>query len=262
MKIINKILKIFFLCFDRIKNIFKTTKYYSVKQNFYFERIGFDRNEALKKIDNLNLEINLKEYGMFSEHITLFSAISLKKKILNILEIGTFDGSNAYIMSKIFPEAKIETIDLDENNEMFIDLYNRDQKNILKDLYTKREEYLKDSSNIKFKKLNSIELIFRETKDLFDIIWIDGHHGNPYVTIDIMNSLKLIKKGGFIFCDDVLTSEYISSYDPYNSNATYFMLNALKRNNYIKYDLIYKRLSKKINDNRYSKKYIAVVQKI
>ena len=262
MKIINKILKIFFLCFDRIKNIFKTTKYYSVKQNFYFERIGFDRNEALKKIDNLNLEINLKEYGMFSEHITLFSAISLKKKILNILEIGTFDGSNAYIMSKIFPEAKIETIDLDENNEMFIDLYNRDQKNILKNLYTKREEYLKDLSNIKFKKLNSIELIFRETKDLFDIIWIDGHHGNPYVTIDIMNSLKLIKKGGFIFCDDVLTSEYISSYDPYNSNATYFMLNALKRNNYIKYDLIYKRLSKKINDNRYSKKYIAVVQKI
>ena len=77
-----------------------------------------------------------------------------------------------------------------------------------------------------------------------------------------MKSLKLIKKGGFIFCDDVLTSEYISSYDPYNSNATYFMLNALKRNNYIKYDLIYKRLSKKINDNRYSKKYIAVVQKI
>lgn len=262
MKIINKIFKILILSFDRIKNIFKTTKYYSVKQNFYFERIGLDRKEALKKINNLNLEINLKEYGMFSEHITLFSAISLKKKFLNILEIGTFDGSNAYIMSKIFPEAEIKTIDLDEKNDMFNNLYNRDQKNILKNLYTKRKEYLKDSSKIKFEKLNSIELIFTETKDLFDMIWIDGHHGNPYVTIDIMNSLKLIKKGGLIFCDDVLTSKYISSYDPYNSNATYFMLNALKKNNYIKYDLIYKRLSKKINDNRYSKKYIAVVQKI
>ena len=65
---------------------------------------------------------------MFLEHVTLFSAISLKKKILNILEIGTFDGSNAYIMSKIFSEAKIETIDLDEKNNMFSELYNRDKK--------------------------------------------------------------------------------------------------------------------------------------
>ena len=42
---------------------------------------------------------------MFSEHITLFSAISLKK-IFNILEIGTFDGSNAHILSKIFTMPK------------------------------------------------------------------------------------------------------------------------------------------------------------
>ena len=115
---------------------------------------------------------------------------------------------------------------------------------------------------VKFKKLNSIVLINSDTNNFFDIIWVDGHHGNPYATIDIMNSLRLIKDDGLIICDDVLISEYISAYDPYNSNATYFMLNALKKNNFIKYDLIYKRLSKRINDTRFSEKYIAVVQKI
>ena len=166
---------------------------------------------------------------MFSEHVTLFSAISLKKKILNILEIGTFDGSNAYIMSKIFSEAKIETIDLDEKNNMFSELYNRDKKSVLKNLYSKREKYFENLEKVKFKKLNSIELINRDTNNFFDIIWVDGHHGNPYATIDIMNSLRLIKDDGLIICDDVLISEYISAYDPYNSNATYFMLNALKK---------------------------------
>lgn len=262
MKIFNKISKILILCFDKIKNILKTKRYYADKQNSYFEKIGLDRNKALAKINNLNLEFNQKNYGMFSEHVTLFSAISLKKKILNILEIGTFDGSNAYIMSKIFSEAKIETIDLDEKNNMFSELYNRDKKSVLKNLYSKREKYFENLEKVKFKKLNSIELINRDTNNFFDIIWVDGHHGNPYATIDIMNSLRLIKDDGLIICDDVLISEYISAYDPYNSNATYFMLNALKKNNFIKYDLIYKRLSKRINDNRFSEKYIAVVQKI
>tara|TARA_E500000178_G_C17037425_1_gene764255 strand:+ start:7517 stop:8311 length:795 start_codon:yes stop_codon:yes gene_type:complete len=262
MKIVKKIFKFFILCFDRIKSITKTKKYYTDKQNFYFGKIGLDRNKALTKINNLNLNFDQNNYGMFSEHITLFSAISLKKKILNILEIGTFDGSNAHIMSKIFDEAKIETIDLDEKNEMFSELYNRDKKSVLKNLYSKREKYFENLEKVEFKKLNSMELIYRDTKNFFDIIWVDGHHGNPYVTVDIMNSLKLIKDNGLILCDDVLTSEYISSYDPYNSNASYFMLNALKKNNFIKFDLIYKRLSKRINDNRFSKKYIAVIKKL
>lgn len=262
MKTINKILKILILCVDRIKNILKTTKYYTDKQNFYFEKLGLNRSDALEKLNNLNLKVNQKNYSMFSEHITLFSAISLKKKVFNIFEIGTFDGSNAYIMSKIFTEAKIETIDLDEKNNMFSKLYNRSQISVLKNFNNNREKYFESSKKIEFKKLNSIDLIFKEAKDLFDIIWVDGHHGNPYATIDIINSLKLIKNDGLIICDDVLTSKYISSYDPYNSNATYFTLNELKNNNFIKYDLIYKRLTKIPNDNRFSKKYIAVVQKI
>ena len=55
MKIVKKIFKFFILCFDRIKSITKTKKYYTDKQNFYFGKIGLDRNKALTKINNLNL---------------------------------------------------------------------------------------------------------------------------------------------------------------------------------------------------------------
>ena len=81
--------------------------------------------------------------------------------------------------------------------------------------------------------MNSIELINRDTNNFFDIIWVDGHHGNPYATIDIMNSLRLIKDDGLIICDDVLISEYISAYDRIILMQP-ILLNALK-NNFIKY---------------------------
>ena len=44
--------------------------------------------------------------------------------IKNILEIGTFDGRTALILSELFREANILTVDLDENSE-FKSIYNR-----------------------------------------------------------------------------------------------------------------------------------------
>ena len=54
-------------------------------------------------------------------------------------------------MSKIFSEAKIETIDLDEKNNMFSELYNRDKKSVLKISTAKERNTLKiwKKSNLK-----------------------------------------------------------------------------------------------------------------
>ena len=41
--------------------------------------------------------------------------------------------------------------------------------------------------------MNSLELT--NSKNSYDMIWIDGAHGYPYVTIDIINSLRLLKRG-------------------------------------------------------------------
>ena len=51
----------------------------------------------------------------------------------------------------------------------------------------------------------SLNLI--NSNEKYDLIWIDGAHGYPTVTIDIINSLKLINNDGLIICDDVYIKE-------------------------------------------------------
>ena len=65
-----------------------------------------------------------------------------------------------------------------------------------RDVFCKeRDTTLSNSKNIEFKKMNSLELT--NSKNSYDMIWIDGAHGYPYVTIDIINSLRLLKKREF-----------------------------------------------------------------
>ena len=56
--------------------------------------------------------------------------------------------------------------------------------------------------NVKFKQMNSIKLTYEQ--DEFDLIWIDGAHGYPFVTFDILNSLRLsnqnVRSFEFIKC--------------------------------------------------------------
>ena len=44
--------------------------------------------------------------------------------------------------------------------------------------------------------MNSTLLTTQKNETKYDLIWIDGYHGNPTVTIDLVNSIRLIKKTG------------------------------------------------------------------
>ena len=98
----------------------KKTAFYKVKsstQNLTFYEIGLTRTDGLTKLNNVLMEcfgVNYDEKdGMYSEHLVLLSSIScLNQSIKNILEIGTYDGRNALILSKLFKEANILSIDL------------------------------------------------------------------------------------------------------------------------------------------------------
>ena len=59
---------------------------------------------------------------MSSEHEVIFSSLSLNsnKSLTDILEIGTFDGYNSLLLSNLFPNSNIDTIDLPETDEDFI----------------------------------------------------------------------------------------------------------------------------------------------
>jgi len=266
--ILNKIVTFPFKLIAKIKYLISQFYYmytynleeFENKQNNYFNELDLNRAEGLKKLVNLKTKFNLEiNKPLSSEHEVLFSSISQKKdkNIMNILEIGTFDGYNCFLLSKLFPNSIIDTIDLPIDDENFKKTYNREKNfdNFIK----KRKNFILNNKSINFIQINSVELI--NFKKKYDLIWVDGAHGYPIITIDIINSYKLLNDNGLILCDDTyLLNSKIKEDNMYYSKGTIETLNLLKKQNLIDYKLIFKRLDKKFNSNL-NRKYIAIVNK-
>ena len=108
--------------------------------------------------------------------------------------------------------------------------------------------------NINFIKLNSLNIkkYFKQKK--FDLIWVDGDHLNPQVSIDIINSLDLLNNDGIICTDDVIM-DYKFKKSKYVSNEGFFTLKHLEDNGLIKNYYLIKRIHK---NNAVRKKYVSV----
>lgn len=234
---------------------------YLEKQNSIFLKYNLNREEGLKKLNRL---LSSNEYilsNMQSEHSIIFSALSNleNKSFLNILEIGTYDGKNALLLAKLFKNSKIDTLDLPDDDQNFLNSYQRRDYQKRTIFCERRDALINNINNISFIKMNSLQLINSNRK--YDLIWIDGAHGYPYSTIDIINSLKLINPGGIILCDDIYKKTRKND-QFYISTSTYETLTALEKAKIIKYDLFYKRLDKKINSNPYKEKFIGIISYI
>lgn len=230
-------------------------------QNNLFSKINLNRNLGIKKLDKV--KNNIYQYSdrtMSSEHEILFACLSINSNfsIKHILEIGTFDGVNSLLLSSLFKETIIDTIDLDEKDENFYKYYGR--KDSIEKFIFNRSNVLSKNKNINFKKMNSVKLITYKKK--YDLIWIDGAHGYPVVCIDIINSLHILQRNGLILCDDVYLKLNQSNSDiMYSSIATYETLKELKRQDLINFRLIYKRLSAEHNCIENTRKFVAIVSK-
>ena len=236
--------------------------FFEKKQNEIFEYFGLNRQEGIKKLTYLKreLDFSLRDNEMSSEHEVIFSSLSLNKNKLftNILEIGTFDGFNSLLLSNLFPNSYIDTIDLSETDDDFINFYYR--KDSISTFIQNRNIILSKSKNINFLPLNSLKLLNYKKK--YDLIWIDGAHGYPMVCIDIINSLHILKENGLILCDDVhLKLNHSNSDTMYSSIATYETLYELKKQDLINFKLAYKRLGAKYNCSENIRKFIAIVLK-
>ena len=243
--------------------LYKKMKYeaevFETKQNKKFENLNLNRTKGKKKIDEIKNKYKFLNREMSSEHELLFSSISLKPeiKVENILEIGTFDGANAFLLSKLFENSKIDTIDLSSKESDFKNFYNR--KHNVNKFISDRDNLLLKSNNIKFIEINSVKLTFSQKK--YDLIWIDGAHGYPVCCIDIMNSLKLINEKGHIMVDDISLESDVN-HRMYYSIAGFDTLKELEKNNIIKLNLFYKRLDANSNCDKKKIKYVALVEKL
>jgi len=252
---------------NKINYYYKYKKYnqnlFEKKQNDLFNHYGLNREKGLENLNfvkkNLSKNFDINR-GMSSEHEVFFSSLSLNKGHLinEILEIGTFDGFNALLLSKLFKKTNIDTIDLPENDEDFINFY--DRKNKVNKFIQDRDNILSKNEDIKFFTLNSLKLLNHKKK--YDLIWIDGAHGYPIVCIDIINSLHILNEKGIIVCDDVYKNlNQIDSDKMYHSIAAFETLNKLNKENLIKFELIYKRLDPKNNCIENERKFLAIVTK-
>ena len=227
------------------------SRYADLIKSYEDSGMSIDRESHIKRLNICLDSLNLPKYneieGMYSEHLVIFAAISTSSfKPKKILEIGTYDGKTALILSSLFPNSEITTIDLKDNDRLFNETYNRKTK--AKIFSKKRDSILSKQNNIRFMQCNSLELTFKKDIPKQDLIWVDGAHGYPTVTIDITNSIKLLKKNGILMCDDVWKD--LNKNDKiYKSIASYETLNAFSGLEMIKTIFFRKRISKNFNRN-------------
>ena len=256
-KILKKISN-FYRFYNFKKNYVKET--FENEQNQRFNRLGLNRQEAINKLIKIKEKNNFLDRRMSSEHEVLFAAISNSSKysISKILEIGTYDGANSYLLSLLFNNSEIQTIDLDDKDSNFELTYNR--KDNINKFITDRNKIISKGNNIKFKPINSIQLT--NYKEKFDLIWIDGAHGYPVVCIDIINSLKLVNDEGIIICDDVYFKKPTNQDSMYRSIASYETLKSLENEKIISLNFLYKRLDLLDNCDPQKRKFLGFFKKI
>ena len=224
-------------------------RYESLLKTYKLCNLNKDRDYYIGILDETLKELGYPIYnesqGMYSEHLIIFAAISeTNLKIKNILEIGTFDGKTATILARLFPGSDIKTIDLSDNDPIFINSYSR--KNNAKEFIEKRNTLLSRFKRINFLQINSLELSLKNKLPKQDLIWVDGAHGYPIVVSDITNAIGLMHQESILMCDDIFkrTTKYDSLYV---STAGFETLSAFRDSNILETHYFSKRIGRKFN---------------
>jgi len=149
--------------------------------------MGIDYDNGLEKLNQIPYKLGKPAFssqrGMGSIHWVLFCSLSLAYDIKDILEIGTFDGETARIIAEIFPDGKITTLDLPDDDPILASSYQRTELEQLtfKEIQNENIRH----PRIEFIQANSFYLPSL-VQGKFDLIWIDGGHLYPEVAWDIM----------------------------------------------------------------------------
>ncbi len=166
------------------------------------ENLKEANNYVISKIDETNeVILEMERYAL--EHnvpiVTKEVAEYLKflvssHRFENILEIGTAIGYSGSIMLQGNDNAKITTIEIDEERAEVA------RKNFEKIGYTSQVRQILGDAIMEIPKLN-------EEKEKFDFVFIDAAKGK-YMEF-YKYSYKLLKKGGIIFIDNIMFRGYL-----------------------------------------------------
>lgn len=121
------------------------------------------------------------------------------KNINNILEIGSYEGRSSIFFLRIFVNSQIFCVDTWSGSDEHQNYnFNIIEKNF--DINTNIHQ--KNKRLIKIKTCSND--FFDKNSEFFDLIYIDGDHAFDQVKLDIYNSWKILKSGGYLILDDYL----------------------------------------------------------
>ena len=253
--------------FGFMKDALVYSPFYSVEksrniENEKFDKLGFDLEKGKEEISHILEELGKDQLefqsGMGSIHWLLFSCIKQVADIDNILELGTYDGETALVLSKLFPDSSITTVDLPANDPIFSSSYGREDEVARSDFNDKRNNNLR-SDNINYVERNSFFLA-EEVTNQFDLVWVDAGHLYPEISWDICNGYNLCKINGWILCDDIIKHKK-GLRDELVSPDSFLIWEYI--NERIENEVMYflKRNNPKFSANPKKRKYVSILKK-
>tara|TARA_B100001057_G_scaffold237399_1_gene237775 strand:+ start:1093 stop:1809 length:717 start_codon:yes stop_codon:yes gene_type:complete len=132
------------------------------------------------------------------------SIIKKNFKDFSYLEVGSWEGNSALYILKNFNTKRVVCVDIwDLHNDKFKKEHLERYKNFKHNL----NEFEQDFSFFK----NTSDIFFKNNKENFDLIYIDGSHEARQVYKDLLNSWNCLNENGMIICDDYFYGDLYSN---------------------------------------------------
>jgi hypothetical protein len=211
---------------------FKYSVWSEIKDSFLELGITFDENEykdVTNKYEEWWGEPAHEERGGWwgGGHDECYNEIIKTYNVKTICEVGTYMGKSTCAFARMLPEdGKIWTIDTYKGSPEHFSLKLYTQLN---NLYMTTSKNLRlDKHSHKIKLINKSSLDF-DTDEKFDLIYLDGNHGEKEVIEDIKHYIKFLKSGGILSGDDMLWPSVKSAVDKCISDGIIPKLDGLYR---------------------------------
>lgn len=162
---------------------------------------------SLEEIKGRLVEIGLGDYiegiNMPTGKPYVYFAIAslILSDVKNILELGTGLGESTNVLSKLFPDASIYTIDLPKSDRK------HKKWKYFKDRGVERFNINIKEPNIIFIESDTFFLCSMELPRFFELIFVDGSHCYPVVAWDTIFAYGHLAKGGFMFMHDYTSKQ-------------------------------------------------------
>ena len=191
---------------DKIKFLKKSKASPNIIKNFLFNKFFnvLIKNSIIKNKRNHQLALQNKKItnDYFSAHAyNFYYYLSKLKSNFNYLEIGSYEGNSAIFIANKFIDSKISCVDNWTSTEEYIDHIS------FQDIEENFNFNIKDYTNIKKIKKSSDDF-FKHNKEMFDVIYIDGHHLGSQVFKDCTNAWQKLNNNGYLICDDYIWKFY------------------------------------------------------